>query len=80
MYNNPWCKTNPNPRLMTGGIYRSEFEAINTSCGGVCHIRAMEKQGDNRRSVAQVFAGKNKLLPKCFGKTSECHVDVNVVF
>ena len=28
----------------------------------------MEKQGDNRRSVARVFAEKNKLLAKCFEK------------
>ena len=34
----------------------------------------MEKQGDNRRSVAQVIAGKNKLLAKCFKKTGECYV------
>ena len=39
----------------------------------------MEKQGDNRRSVAQVFAGKNKLFAKCFGKTSEYYVDVSKV-
>ena len=39
----------------------------------------MEKQWDNRRSVAQVFAGKNKLLAKCFGKASECYVDVSKV-
>ena len=29
----------------------------------------MEKQGDNRRSVTSDFAGKNKLLIKCIGKT-----------
>ena len=28
----------------------------------------MEKQGGNRRSVARVLAGKNKLLVKCFEK------------
>ena len=39
----------------------------------------MEKQGDNRRSVARVFAGKSKLLATCFGKTSECYVDVSKV-
>ena len=33
--------------------------------------------GDKRRSVARVFAGKNKFLAKCFGKTSECYVDVS---
>ena len=39
----------------------------------------MEKQGDNRRSIARVFDGKNKLLEKCFGMTSECYVDVSKV-
>ena len=39
----------------------------------------MEKQGNNRRSVARDFAGKNKLLAKCFIKTSECYVDVSKV-
>ena len=31
---------------------------------------------DNRRSVSRVFAGKNKLLTKCFRNTSEYYVDV----
>ena len=35
--------------------------------------------GGNRRSVARVFAGKNKLLAKCFRKPSECYVDVSKV-
>ena len=63
---------------MTGGICRSEFETIKAP-----HIIrrpvSMEKQRDNRRSVARVFAGKNKLLAKCFGKTSEGYVDVSKV-
>ena len=38
-----------------------------------------KEQGDNRRSVARAFAGKTKLLAKCFGKTRECYVDVSKV-
>ena len=37
----------------------------------------MEKEGDNNRSVAGVFAGENKLLAKCFGKIGEYYVDVS---
>ena len=68
---------------MTGGIYRSEFEAMKAlhimrRC--VSYIRMINgKTGDNRRSVARVFTGKNKLLAKCFGKNSECYVDVGKV-
>ena len=63
---------------MTEGIYRSKFEAMKAPHIMRRHVSymAMKKQGDNRRSVARVFAGKNKLLAKCFGKTSECYVDV----
>ena len=43
----------------------------------MCHIRAIKKHWDNRRSVARVFARKNKLLAKCFRKTRKCFVDVS---
>ena len=39
----------------------------------------MEQQRDNRKSVPRVFAGKNKLLAKCFEKTSEYYVDASTV-
>ena len=66
---------------MTGGIYRSEFEAMKAP-----HIMPRRvsylsngETGDNRRSVARVFAGNNKLLAKCYEKISECYVDVGKV-
>ena len=35
--------------------------------------------GDDRKSVALVFAGKNILLAKSFEKTSACYIDVGKV-
>ena len=56
---------------MTGGIYRNEFEAMKAP-----HIMRSRM---SYMSVARVFAGKNKLLEKSFGKTSECYVDCSKV-
>ena len=65
---------------MIGGIYRSDFEAMKAPHimrRRVSYMRNGETGGN--RSVARVFAGKNKLLALSFGKTSECYVDVSKV-
>ena len=66
---------------MNGGIYRSDFEAMKAPHIMRRRVSYMSngETGDNRRSVAQVFAGKNKLLERCFGKTSECYINVSKV-
>ena len=63
---------------MTGGINRSEFQAMKAPHITRRSVSYMSngETGDNRRNVARVFAGKNKLLAKCFEKTSDCCVDV----
>ena len=66
---------------MTGGIYRSEFDAMKAPHivrRRVSYMSNGETEGQYcRTSVARVFAGKSKLLAKCFGKTSACYVDVS---
>ena len=66
---------------MTGSIYRSEFEVIKAQHIMRRRVPYMSngETGNNKRSVRRVFAGKNKLLEKCFGETSLGHVDVNKV-
>ena len=66
---------------MTGGIYRSKFEAMKAPHIMRRRVSYMSngETEDNRGSVARVFAEKNKLLAKCFGKTSKSYVDVSKV-
>ena len=61
---------------MTGGIYCSKFEAVKAPYIMPRRVSYMSKRKKgNRRSVARVFTGKNKLLAKFFEKTNECYVD-----
>ena len=75
---NPWSTTGLND-------WKHLSQRIRTHESSTHHAEACviyeqwRNRGDNKRSVARVFAGKNKLLEKCFGKTSKCYVDVSKV-
>ena len=55
---------------MNGGIYCSEFETMKAPHVMRRHVSYMSngETGDNRRSIARVFAGKKQTFDKMFWK------------
>ena len=68
-FQNPWSTTGLNNWRHLSQRSRSLESSTHHKEAYVIYEQYMSKQGDNRRSVARVFAEKNKLLAKYFGKT-----------
>ena len=74
----PWSTTGLNDWRYLSQRIRNHESSTNHAEACVIYEQ-WRNRWDNRRSFARVFAGKNKLLTKCFGKTSECYIDVSKV-
>ena len=66
---------------MTGGIYRSEFEAMKAPQIMQRRVSYMSngETGEQQKKRCSSLSRKIKLLGKRFGKTSKCYVDFSKV-
>ena len=68
--------------LTTGGLYRSEFEVLKAPYimqRRVSYVSNNGETGGQQKKGCTSLYWKNKVLTKCFGKTSECYLDVSKV-